>query len=263
MWYLPVMTTTTTVRYEVKGRVARLTLDRPPIHVLTIPMMVELGEAVVRLEREAGVVMMILDATGEKAFSAGVDIKDHTPDKVPEMLGHFHSVIRRIRDLPLLTLAAVRGVALGGGFELALACDMIVAEEGASFGVPEIWLACFPPVAAAVLPHHIAPQKAYEIILSGEPITAAEAAQMGFVNAVAPKGQLEPTLERFVSRFTEKSAAALRITKRVLRISEESTFDPALRRIEKVYLEELMGTHDAQEGIRAYLEKREPRWKDR
>jgi cyclohexa-1,5-dienecarbonyl-CoA hydratase len=252
-----------TIRLEVQGRIARVTLDRPPLHVLSIPMMTELDEAVARLEREEGIVVMILDATGEKAFSAGVDIKDHTPDKVPEMLEKFHGVIRRIRALPCLTIAAVRGVALGGGFELALACDMIVAEAGASFGVPEIWLACFPPVAAAVLPHHIAPQKAYEIILSGEPITAAEAAQMGFVNAVAPRGQLPQTLEQFVSRFAEKSAAALRIAKRALRVSEESTFDPALRRIERIYLEELMRTHDAEEGIRAYLEKREPRWQDR
>ncbi|HEY7728398.1 MAG TPA: enoyl-CoA hydratase/isomerase family protein, partial [Candidatus Eisenbacteria bacterium] len=257
------MSATATVRYEVKGRIARLTLDRPPLHILSIPMMKDLSETVASVEREESVVVAILDATGDKAFSAGVDIKDHTPEKAPEMLEQFHAVIRRIRGLPCLTLAAVRGVALGGGFELALACDMIVAEEGASFGVPEIWLACFPPVAAAVLPHHIAPQKAYEIILSGEPITASEAAQMGFVNAVAPKGRLEPTLEQFVSRFAEKSAAALRITKRALRISEESTFDPALRRIERIYLQDLMRTRDAEEGIRAYLEKREPRWQDR
>lgn len=257
------MTATATVHYEVRGRVARVTLDRPPLHILSLAMMTELDEVVTRLEREEGIALTVLDATGERAFSAGVDIKDHTPEKVPEMLERFHAVIRRVRALPCLTIAAVRGVALGGGFELALSCDMIVAEEGASFGVPEIWLACFPPVAAAVLPHHIAPQKAYEIILSGEPITASEAAQMGFVNAVAPRGQLEPTLERFVSRFAEKSAAALRITKRALRVSEESTFDPALRRIEQIYLEDLMRTHDAVEGIQAYLEKREPRWKDR
>ncbi len=251
------------VHYEVKGRIARITLDRPPLHILNLAMMEELTAALERLERESGIVLCILDSTGEKAFSAGVDIKDHTPDKVPMMLARFHAVIRRIRDLECLTIAGVRGVALGGGFELALACDMIVAEEGSSFGVPEIWLACFPPVAAAVLPHHLAPQKAYEIVLSGEPITAEEAGAMGLVNAVAPRGELAATMERFVSRFAEKSAAALRITKRALRVSEESTFAPALERIEKIYLEELMETHDAEEGIRAYMEKREPRWQDR
>jgi cyclohexa-1,5-dienecarbonyl-CoA hydratase len=251
------------VRYEVKGRVARITLDRPPLHVLSIPMMGELEAAIDRLAKEQGVVVAILGAAGEKAFSAGVDIKDHTPEKVPAMIDRFHAVIRKLRALDCLTIAAVRGVALGGGFELALACDMIVAEEGSSFGVPEIWLACFPPVAAAVLPHHMAPQKAYEIVLSGEPITAAEGRDMGLVNRVAPRGELEPTLEKFVARFAEKSAAALRITKRALRISEETTFDPALKRIEKIYLHDLMRTHDAEEGIRAYLEKREPRWKDR
>ena len=257
------MPTVESVRYEVKGRIARITLDRPPLHILDLAMMDELTAALERLERESGIVLCILDSTGEKAFSAGVDIKDHTPDKVPIMLARFHAVIRRIRDLECLTIAGVRGVALGGGFELALACDMIVAEEGSSFGVPEIWLASFPPVAAAVLPHHLAPQKAYEIVLSGEPITAAEAGAMGLVNAVAPRGELAATMERFVSRFAEKSAAALRITKRALRISEETTFAPALERIEKIYLEELMETSDAAEGIRAYMEKREPRWQDR
>jgi cyclohexa-1,5-dienecarbonyl-CoA hydratase len=251
------------IHYEVKGRIARITLDRPPLHVLSLPMMGELEAVLDRLAKEQGVVVAIIDSTGEKAFSAGVDIKDHTPDKVPAMIGCFHAVIRKLRALDCLTIAAVRGVALGGGFELALACDMIVAEEGSSFGVPEIWLACFPPVAAAVLPHHMAPQKAYEIVLSGEPITAVEGRDMGLVNRVAPRGELAPTLEKFVARFAEKSAAALRIAKRALRISEENTFDPALQRIEKIYLEDLMRTHDAEEGIRAYLEKREPRWKDR
>jgi cyclohexa-1,5-dienecarbonyl-CoA hydratase len=190
-------------------------------------------------------------------------VRDHTPDKVPAMLEHFHGLVRRIRALECVTIAAVRGVALGGGFELALACDMIVAEEGATFGVPEIWLACFPPIAAAVLPRHLPPQKAYELVLSGEPITAVEAMEMGLVNALAPRGALEQTLDRFVSRFAEKSGAALRIAKRALRVSEESAFGAALDQMERLYRDELMRTRDAAEGIRAFIERREPKWEDR
>jgi cyclohexa-1,5-dienecarbonyl-CoA hydratase len=216
-----------------------------------------------RVAASPGVVVAVLDATGDKAFSSGVNIADHTPDRVDEMLRCFHGVIRAVRALDCVTIAAVRGVALGGGFELALACDMIVAEAGASFGVPEIWLGCFPPVAAAVLPRHMAPQKAYELVLSGEQITAEEAEAMGLVNVVAPKGGLDGSLARYVSLFTEKSAAALRIAKRALRVGEERPFAEALAAIERIYLAELMHTDDAKEGIRAHLEKREPKWKDR
>jgi cyclohexa-1,5-dienecarbonyl-CoA hydratase len=157
----------------------------------------------------------------------------------------------------------VRGVALGGGFELALACDMIVAEEGSTFGLPEIWLGCLPPVAAAMLPHLITPQKAYELVLSGEPITAAEAKTLGLVNLLTPRGTLDAALASFVSLFTEKSAATLRLAKRALRLGEERRTGEALTEIERIYREELMNTDDAREGIRAYLEKREAVWKDR
>ena len=251
------------VNLTIEGRVARVTLNRPPLHILDLPTLDEYSSLLAQLDREQGVVVCVLESAGDKAFSTGVDVKAHTPDKVGAMLERFHTVIRKVRRLDCVTVAAVRGVALGGGFELALACDMIVAEEGSTFGLPEIWLGCFPPVAAAVLPRHVAPQKAYEIVLSGEPITVQEAAQMGLVNAVAQRGKMEETLERFVSLFTEKSAAALRVAKRALRISEETAFGPALEEMERIYLEDLMRTEDAREGIQAFLEKREPKWKDR
>lgn len=251
------------VRLSVEGRVARVALNRPPLHILDLPTLEEYSSTLAQLDREQGVVVCVLEATGDKAFSTGVDVKDHTPDRVGAMLERFHGVIRKVRRLDCVTVAAVRGMALGGGFELALACDMIVAEEGATFGVPEIWLGCFPPVAAAVLPRHISPQKAYEIVLSGEPITAIEAQQMGLVNALAPRGRMEETVDRFASLFTEKSAAALRVAKRALRLSEEAAFGRTLEETERLYLEDLMRTEDAREGIQAFLDKREPKWKDR
>jgi cyclohexa-1,5-dienecarbonyl-CoA hydratase len=251
------------VRFETAGRVARITLDRPPLHILDAATVDALGEAVARVTRTPGIVVTVIAATGDKAFSSGVDIKDHVPEKAAAMIHRFHAVIRAVRALECVTVAAVRGVALGGGFELALTCDMIVAEEGSSCGAPEIWLACFPPVGAAVLPRHIAPQKAAEIVLSGQQITADEAAQMGLVNLVVPPGGMEGALDRYVSLFTEKSAAALRIAKRALRAGEEMPFTAALSEAEGLYLEELLKTEDAAEGVRAYLEKREPKWKDR
>jgi cyclohexa-1,5-dienecarbonyl-CoA hydratase len=263
LWYVRGMGAEARVRFRHEGRVARVTLDHPPLHVLDTLTVDALSSAIGQVERAEGVVVMILDATGEKAFSAGVDIAEHLPQRVPRMLERFHAAIRQVRALECVTVAAIRGVALGGGFELALSCDMMVAEEGASFGAPEIWLACFPPVTAAVLPRHLAPQKAYEIVLSGEQITAAEAEAMGLVNLVAPKGGLEGALARYVSLFTEKSAAALRVAKRALRAGEERGFEAALRETERLYKEDLMRTEDAPEGIRAYLEKREPKWKDR
>lgn len=251
------------VRLETAGRVARITLDRPPLHILDGATIDALGAAVARVAATSGVVVTVIGATGDKAFSSGVEIRDHVPEKAAAMIHRFHAVIRAVRALECVTVAAVRGVALGGGFELALACDMIVAEEGSSFGAPEIWLACFPPVGAAALPRHLAPQKAAEIVLSGEQITADEAAQMGLVNLVVAQGGMEGALARYVSLFTEKSAAALRIAKRALRAGEERPFEAALAEAERLYLDELLRTEDAAEGINAYLEKREPRWKDR
>jgi cyclohexa-1,5-dienecarbonyl-CoA hydratase len=251
------------VQHRVDGRIGRITLDRPPLHIIDFPMMEDLAAAVAAIAREPDIAAMILTSTGDKALSAGVDIKVHTPEQAPAMLERFHAVVRAIGDLPCVTVAGCRGVALGGGFELALACDMIVAEEGSSFGLPEIWLGCFPPAAAAILPHIITPQKAYELVLTGEPITAAEAKALGIVNILTPRGTLDAALASYVSLFAEKSAAALRLAKRALRMGEEMRTGEALKQIERLYVDELMRTEDAHEGIRAYLEKREPKWKDK
>jgi cyclohexa-1,5-dienecarbonyl-CoA hydratase len=250
------------VTYRYADRVARVTLHNPPLNILTLPAIHDYGAALGRVERDTAAVC-VLTSSGERAFSAGVDVAEHTREKAAGMLEHFHTLVRKVRSIECVTIAAVRGLCLGGGFELALACDMIVAEEGATFGLPEIWLACFPPVAAVALPRHISPQKAFEMILSGGTVTAAEALAMGFVNVVAPPGKMEETLDRFASRFTEKSVAALRIARRALRVSEEFTYGPGLDETERIYLDDLMRTRDAEEGIRAFLERRAPKWEDR
>jgi cyclohexa-1,5-dienecarbonyl-CoA hydratase len=249
------------VTYTYADRVARVTLDNPPLNVLTIQAIHDAIAALGRIERDNAAVC-VLSSSGDRAFSAGVDVAEHTRDKARGMLERFHTLIRKVHDLECVSIAAVRGLCLGGGFELALACDMIVAEEGSTFGVPEIWLGCFPPVAALALPRHITPQKAFELVLSGEPITAEEALHFGLVNTLAPRGKLEEALEKFSSRFTEKSVAAIRMAKRALRVSDEFVFGAGLDETERLYLEDLMRTRDAEEGIRAFLERRSPRWED-
>jgi len=256
-------TASTPARLTIEGRLARLTLDRPPLHILDFAMMEAIAAAVAKVAKEPGVAVLVITSTGDKALSAGVDIKIHTPEQAPAMLDRFHEIVRAVGSLPCTTVAGVRGVALGGGFELALACDMIVAEEGSSFGLPEIWLGCLPPAAAAMLPRLVTPQKAYELVLTGEPITAAEAKALGIVNILTPRGTLDAAVASYVSLFTEKSVAALRLAKRALRMGEEMRTGEAMTQIERLYVDELMKTEDAHEGIRAYLEKREPKWKDR
>jgi cyclohexa-1,5-dienecarbonyl-CoA hydratase len=250
------------VTYRYADRVARATLHNPPLNILTLPAIHDYAAALGRVERDTAAVC-VLTSSGERAFSAGVDVAEHTREKAAGMLEHFHTLVRKVRSIECVTIAAVRGLCLGGGFELALACDMIVAEEGATFGLPEIWLGCFPPVAAVVLPRHITPQRAFEMVLSGETVTAQEALAMGFVNVLAPPGRLDETLDRFASRFTEKSVAALRIARRALRVSEELIYGAGLDETERIYLEDLMRTRDAEEGIRAFLERRAPKWEDR
>jgi len=250
------------VTYTYADRVARVTLHNPPLNILTLPAIHDYSAALGRVERDTAAVC-VLSSSSERAFSAGVDVAEHTREKAAGMLEHFHALVRKVRGIECVTIAAVRGLCLGGGFELAMACDMIVAEEGATFGLPEIWLGCFPPVAAVVLARHITPQKAFEMVLSGETITAQEAHAMGLVNVLAPTGRLDEALDRFLSRFTDKSVAALRIARRALRVSEEVVYGAGLDETERIYLDDLMRTKDAEEGIRAFLERRAPKWEDR
>ncbi len=242
--------------------VARVTLNRPPLNVIDIPLMRELRSALeaVTADREAKVV--VVGAEG-KAFSAGVDIKDHTPDRVDEMLREFHAVIRTLWASPAPTVAAVRGSALGGGMELALSCDLIVASEQARFGQPEIQVGAFPPIAALLLARQIPRKKALELILTGDSISAAQAGPFGLVNVVAPADQFDAAVNAFIARLSRWSGPVLKLAKRAALVPLVDGDAQALREIERIYLQELMSTEDAREGTQAFLDKRQPEWKDR
>jgi cyclohexa-1,5-dienecarbonyl-CoA hydratase len=250
------------VRLDVEGCVARIVIDRPSLNVLDVPTNRALAAAVRSVRERRGVKVLILAGAGARAFSAGVEVADHAPERVREMLEAFHSVFRELRQALPVTVAAVHGMALGGGLELATFCDVVVAEENSLLGFPEIKLGCFPPVALVCLPQLIGPQRAAEMILGGETIDAREAERIGLVTRVVAPGSLPREIANYIERFTDKSGAALALTTQALRRRRCMDFEDALREVERLYLDRLMQTADAREGIAAFLEKRAPRWRD-
>ncbi len=248
------------ISFEVVSGVARLTFNRPPLNVLNIAMMREINSALDRFDQAAAKVLVI--AAEGKAFSAGVDVAEHTADKVGEMIETFHGIFRRLDHLDTPTLAVVQGAALGGGCEVALFCDMVLASDKAKFGQPEIKVGVFPPIAAVILPRLVSRAKALELLLTGETIDAGEAYRLGLVNRVVPPDQLQAAAGEMIGKLTPLSGAVLRMTRRAARLGGQGAFGEALNQVESLYLSELMKTHDANEGLMAFLEKRPPVWKD-
>jgi len=243
---------------------AWISINRPPLNVLDIPTMEELNDALREVKaRELEVRALVITAEGDKAFSAGVDVADHTPDKVGRMVEVFHQIFHNLDSLPIPTLAAVKGAALGGGCELAIFCDMIVAADNLKIGQPEIKVGVFPPIAAVVLPYVVPEKRAFEMVVGGEVIRAQEAHALGLVNKVVPLASFDEEFGKFLRVFTTLSGPVLRSTKKAMRAARGQAFPNALSRVERIYLDELMVTEDAQEGLAAFLEKRAPVWKDR
>jgi len=252
------------IRLEIEGRAATLTLAKPPLNILDLAMLEELEARAAELARMAELQFVAVRGDGGKAFSAGVSIHDHTADKVERMLLGFHGALRRLRDLPALTVAVVDGHCLGGGMELACCCDLVLASERSKFGQPEIQLGCFPPVAAALLPRRIGAARTLELLLGGRTLAAAEALALGLVHAVrAGSEELDEEVERLRGEVLAKSAVATRLTKRAVRAGEALAFDAALAAAERLYLDELARSEDMVEGIAAFLAKRPPDWRHR
>jgi cyclohexa-1,5-dienecarbonyl-CoA hydratase len=245
---------------ELDPPVARLRLTNPPLNIIDIPMMEELATALADIEALPGITTLILSGS-QKAFSVGVDVAAHTPDKVEQMLAKFHGVIRTLVGSKKVSIAAVHGHCLGGGAELAMVCDLVYTSELATWGFPEIKLGCYPPVAATVLAALVGQKQAADLVLTGRSITGKEAAAIRLANAVVPEVDLEHTVQEAVQHLKALSPAALAITKKAIYAWDSIHFDKGLARAEKIYLEELMKAEDAQEGIKAFLEKRQPRWK--
>ncbi len=252
------------IKFAIEDRVARITFARPPLNVFNIAMMREIGDALSECVTRRDLAAIVFAAAPDtRAFSAGVAVEEHVAETVFQMLECFHSIFRVLRQISKPVIAVVDGPALGGGCELVAACDIVIASERARFGQPEIKLGVFPPVAAILLPRIIGEKRARELILTGDLIDAAEALQLGLVNYVLPSAELEGKTENILTKLRELSASSLAMTRAALDLGGQSGFDAALAEVENLYLHELMKTEDAQEGSRAFMEKRKPEWRNK
>ncbi len=252
------------IKFKIEDRVARVTFARPPLNIFNIAMMREVNDALNQCSQQRELVGVVFDAAEDcRAFSAGVAVEEHAEETIFQMLDSFHAIFRNMEQLARPTVAVIDGPALGGGCELVAACDMAIASERSRFGQPEIKLGVFPPVAAVLLPQTIGDKRARELILTGELVDAAEAARLGLVNYVVPVDQLEQKTFELLSRLRELSAAALEHAKKAIDLGRGRSLDSALKEVENMYLHELMKTHDATEGINAFIEKRKPVWRNR
>jgi cyclohexa-1,5-dienecarbonyl-CoA hydratase len=250
------------IHVTVKDGIGEIVFDRPPLNVLNIEMMREIDHALSEFTQDSSIKLIAFKGAG-KAFSAGVDVSEHTKDKVNEMIEVFHKIFNILQNTKVPTLALVNGAALGGGCEVATFCDIVLASEQAKFGQPEIKVGVLPPIAAVMFPRLMDRKKAFELILTGDVITASEAQNLGLVNQVFSADEFDEKTAEFINKFTNLSAAVLKITKKSLNQTLGLEYPEAIKNVENLYLNELMTTEDANEGLKAFLEKRQPIWKDK
>ena len=254
--------TLTRLAVDVRPPVASLTLHNPPLNILDIPMMGELHQAITELESRPDISVILFQGDA-RVFSAGVDIKAHVPEQIQAMLTSFHAVIRAVVASKKITIAAVQGACLGGGAELAAVCDMVFTARDATWGFPEIKLGCYPPVATVALPALVGQKRAAELILTGRQISGDEAVAIGLANRSARAEEVDALVQETIGQLVQLSPVTLAHAKKSIYAWDAIHFDKGLARAEKIYLEELIATEDAQEGITAFLEKRPPKWTGR
>lgn len=252
-----------TVLLHREGRTATVTLNRPPLNILDVPTINRLGEVIAGLAEDSELTLIVLRATGNRAFSTGVAVQDHTPDRVGPMLDSLHGTIRRLRDLDAVTVAAVHGFCLGGGMELALSCDLIIATEDARFSQPEIELGCYAPVASALLPSRLGTGRTLDLLLTARILSCAGAEELGLVTYRVPTGELDQAVANLAGGLATRSAPVVRLTKKAVRAGRDLPFAEALVETERIYKEELLPLEDLGEGASAFLGKRKPAWRNR
>ncbi len=250
------------ITFEKTDTYARIILNRPPINIMNIEMMTEIGDTLEALHNEEHIKLVIISSAC-KVFSAGVDMADHTPQKVFQLLEAFHKIFLTMGEIGKPTIAAVNGHALGAGCELATFCDLVIAADNAKFGQPEIRVGVFPPIATVVFPYLLGKKKAMELILTGETIEAKEALSLGMVNRVVPLEKLEDAVMEIASKITISSAPVLQMMKKTMLSGEGLSFREALKNAEDIYLNQLMALEDTNEGLKAFVERRAPVWKDK
>jgi cyclohexa-1,5-dienecarbonyl-CoA hydratase len=251
-----------TIHVDIASGLARITLDRPPVNVLTTEMMRDLAAALRRVAADETVRVVRLDAAG-KTFSAGVDVGDHLGDLLPSMMAALGDLFAAFDGVPQPVVAVVQGAALGGGLEVVLGCDLVVASEKATFGQPEIKLGVFAPPATVLLPLRVGLGAATGLLLTGESVGAAEARRLGLANEVFPVEGFDAAATAWIEKLLNLSGAALRQAKRAIRESHGRPVVEGHARVHDIYMNDLMATEDAHEGLRSFVEKRKAVWKHR
>jgi len=249
------------INANIEGGLGKITLNRPPVNILNIEMMNEINETLAGWIENRDLKVVLFNTEG-KCFSAGVDVGEHMGDLAPKMIETFHGMFRLMDQLGAVTVASVYGSCLGGGCELAVFCDLVIADDTAKFGQPEIQVGVLPPIAAQIMPRIIGRKAAMDLILSGRIVSAQESMGMGLINKVVAKGDLSQETDEFIKPYLSLSAEVISITKKTIKAGLRDDFEPSLKVIEEIYLNELMKTTDAQEGLKAFLEKRTPEWKN-
>jgi len=247
------------VEFAVHDEVAELRLNRPPANVLSIDVMEDICSAIDSIEFERDVKFLVLRASG-KYFSAGFELTDHLGDRGYLMLEAFRRIFEGIAKIDKPSLAIVNGPALGAGCLLAVGCDMVLAAAGAKFGHPEIKAGVFNTVAAALLPRLIGRKRAFELLLGGGSLTAAEAERAGLITRTVPDEKLDGEAEALIQKLREASPVALHTVRRAVAGGLDLPFADAVRHAEDIYLNQLMLSEDAKEGLKAVMEKRKPKW---
>ena len=251
------------ITLDKQAGVVRLTIDRPPVNVMDYDTIVEITAVVEETAKDPEAKILVIRGSGARAFCAGVEVKDHIGDMVPKMMNGFEVMVRTLRRLKIPSIAVVNGVALGGGCEVVAACDMAIASDKAQFGQPEVKLGGLAPAAAALFPPIMGEKKAFELILVGDNISALDAEKIGLVNSVIPDSELDAAAEKLIAKFTEKTPIGVRLIKEAFYEAANSPdFSTAIRKATELGIKSWQ-TEDAQEGLKAFLEKRPAVWKNK
>jgi len=250
------------VKMRVDNSVARMTLDRPEHNLLNEAMLREVADGIMFAGESDSVKLIVLDSAC-KVFCGGIDIGEYTSQRVFQMLDAFHEAFAAMLEVGKPVICVVNGPAIGGGAELAAFGDLVIATPKARFAQPEITIGVFPPLASTILPFLVGPKTALEIILTGEPVTAERALELGLVTRLVPEEQLEQAVEELVARIAAHSGPVLTMAKRAILGGMGLSLRDGLKQSMNIFLNELYKLEDSQEGLRALVEKRKPNWKNR
>ncbi|MFC1932810.1 enoyl-CoA hydratase/isomerase family protein [Chloroflexota bacterium] len=243
--------------------IAKLTINRPPVNVINHDTLMEINAALEELSKDEETKVLLIRGSGNKAFCAGVEVKDHLGETMPKMMREFGRIFSLLRSLGKPSIAVVNGVALGGGCELVAGCDMAIASEKAQLGQPEISLGGLAPAAAPLFPRIMGEKKAFELILLGENISAKEAERIGLVNKVVSEEELDNTAEEFARKFLKKSCLGIKLVRDAFyQCTDTAEFDAAMQKGIELGIK-TWETEDGQEGLKSFLEKRNPTWKNK